>query len=44
MNKERVRRIITEHFGTRKISGKVVPRILTDDQKQRQSFTQCGDV
>jgi hypothetical protein len=31
-----VRRIVTEDLGMRKISAKMVPRILTDDQKQRR--------
>ena len=33
MNSERVRTIITEEMGMRKICGKRVPRLLTDEQK-----------
>jgi hypothetical protein len=33
-NMERVQQIITEDLGMRKTSAKIVPRILTDDQKQ----------
>jgi hypothetical protein len=36
MNKETVRQILREDLGTRKISAKIVPRILTDGQKQRR--------
>jgi hypothetical protein len=36
MNRETARQIITEHLGMRKMSAKMVPRILTDDQKQRR--------
>jgi hypothetical protein len=35
INRETVRQIITDGLGTRKISAKMVPRILTDDQKHR---------
>ena len=34
MNKETVRQIVKEDLGMRKISAKMVPRILTHDQKQ----------
>jgi hypothetical protein len=34
MNSETVRQIITEDLGMRTFSTKMVPRILTDDQKQ----------
>jgi hypothetical protein len=36
MNKETVRQIVKEDLGMRKISAKVVPRILTHGQKQRR--------
>jgi hypothetical protein len=35
MNRETVRQIKKEDLGMRKISAKIVPRILTHDQKQR---------
>jgi hypothetical protein len=35
MNRETVRQILTEDLGMRKFSAKMVPRILTDNQKQR---------
>ena len=35
MNRETVRQIVKKDLGMRKISAKMVPRILTDDQKQR---------
>ena len=34
MNKKTVRQFVKEDFGIRKISAKMVPRILTHDQKQ----------
>jgi hypothetical protein len=34
MNRETVRQIITEDSGMRNISARMVPQILTDDQKQ----------
>jgi histone-lysine N-methyltransferase SETMAR len=36
MHRETVRQIITDDLGMRKISAKMVPRIFTDDQKQRR--------
>jgi hypothetical protein len=33
MNREIVRQIVKEDYGMRKISAKMVPRILTHDQK-----------
>jgi hypothetical protein len=33
MNKETVRQIVKEDLGMRKISAKIVPRIMTRDQK-----------
>jgi len=35
MNRETVRQIVKEDLGMRKISAKMVPRILTHDQKRR---------
>jgi len=35
MNRKTVRQIVKEYLGMRKISAKMVPRILTHDQKQR---------
>jgi hypothetical protein len=34
MNRETVRQIIPDDLGMRKISARMVPRILTDEQKQ----------
>jgi len=36
MDRETVRQIVKEDLGMRKISAKMVPRILTHVQKQRQ--------
>jgi len=36
MNRETVRQIVKEYLGMRKLSAKMVPRILTHDQKQRR--------
>jgi len=36
MNRETVRQIVKEDLGMRKISAKMVPRILTHDQKQQR--------
>jgi len=36
MNRETVRQIVKEDLGMRKFSAKMVPRILTHDQKQRR--------
>jgi len=36
INRETVRQIVTKDLGMRKISAKMVPRILTHDQKQRR--------
>ena len=36
MNRETVRQIVEEDLGMRKISAKMVPRILTHDQRQRR--------
>jgi histone-lysine N-methyltransferase SETMAR len=35
LEKETVRKILTEDLGMRKVSAKTVPQILSDDQKQR---------
>jgi len=37
MNRETARQIVKEDLGMRKMSAKMVPRILTHDQKQRRS-------
>jgi histone-lysine N-methyltransferase SETMAR len=44
MNMEIVRQILTENFGMRKFSAKMVPRILTDDQKQRRLHVKSSRV
>jgi hypothetical protein len=49
MNRETARQIIMDDLGMRKFSAKIMPRMLTDDQKQRRlhsiwSFTQWRDV
>jgi hypothetical protein len=36
LDRETVTKILTEDLGMRKVSGKMVPRILSDDQKQRR--------
>jgi hypothetical protein len=36
LDRETVRKIVTEDLGMRKVSGNMVPRILSDDQKQRR--------
>jgi AraC-like DNA-binding protein len=36
MSRETMRQIITEDLGMRKLSAKMVPRMLTDDLKQRR--------
>jgi histone-lysine N-methyltransferase SETMAR len=38
MNRETVRQIVREDLGMRKFSAKVMPRILTHDQKQRRLY------
>jgi hypothetical protein len=35
LDREIVRKILTEDLGMRKVSAKTVPRILSDDEKQR---------
>jgi hypothetical protein len=44
MNKETVRQILTEDLGMRKVSAKMVPQILTDDQKQRRLHVKSSRV
>jgi hypothetical protein len=36
LDRETVRKILTEYLKMRKVSAKMVPRILSDDQKQQQ--------
>jgi hypothetical protein len=36
LDRESVRKILTEDLGMRKVSAKMVPRILSDDQTQRK--------
>jgi hypothetical protein len=43
LDRETVRQILTEDLGTRKVSAKMVPRILSDDQKQ-QRLDVCSDL
>ena len=43
MNSERVWTIITEELGMRKICAKMVPRLLTDEQKER-CVEVCQDI
>ena len=43
MNSERVWTIITEELGMRKICAKMVPRLLTDEQKERRVEV-CQDI
>jgi hypothetical protein len=40
---ETARKILTEDFGMRKVSAKIVPRMLSDDQKQRW-LDVCSDL
>ncbi|XP_033608897.1 protein GVQW3-like [Cryptotermes secundus] len=42
MNRETVRQVIREDLGMRKFFAKMVPRILTDGQKQRQIRISSG--
>ena len=44
MNRETVRQIVKEDLGMRKISAKMVPRILTHDQKQRRRLHISSDI
>jgi hypothetical protein len=37
LNTERVRKIFKDDFGTRKISAKMVPRLLSDEAKKNPS-------
>jgi histone-lysine N-methyltransferase SETMAR len=43
LDRETVRQILTEDLGMRKVSAKMVPRILSDDQKQRR-LDVCSDL
>jgi len=44
MKRETLRRIVKEDLGMRKISTKMVPRILTHDQKQRRRLHISSDI
>ena len=43
MNSKRVRRIIAESLGMRKICAKLVPRLLNEGQKERRVQV-CQDI
>jgi hypothetical protein len=43
LDRETVRKILTEDLGMRKVSGKMVPQIFSDDQKQRR-LDVCSDL
>jgi hypothetical protein len=43
LDRETVRKILTEDLGMRKVSAKLVPRILSDEQKQRR-LDVCSDL
>jgi hypothetical protein len=43
LDRETVRKILTEDLGMRKVSAKMVPQIWFDDQKQRH-LDVCSDV
>ena len=43
INKETVWRIITEDLGMRKICAKMVPKLLSNDQKDRRVLV-CKDI
>jgi hypothetical protein len=43
LDRETVRKILTEDLEMRKVSAKMVPRILSDDQKQRW-LDVCSDL
>jgi hypothetical protein len=43
LDRETVRKILTEDLGMRKVSAKMVPQILSDDQKQWQ-LDVCSDL
>jgi hypothetical protein len=43
LDRETVRKILTEDLGMRKVSAKTVPRILSNDQKQWR-LAVCSDL
>jgi hypothetical protein len=43
LDRETVRKILTEDLGMRKVSAKIVQQILSDDQKQRR-LDVCSDL
>jgi hypothetical protein len=43
LDRQTVRKILTLDLRMRKVSAKMVPRILSDDQKQRQLVV-CSDL
>jgi histone-lysine N-methyltransferase SETMAR len=43
LDRESVRKILTEDFGMRKVSAKMMPQILSDDQKKRRLGV-CSDL
>jgi hypothetical protein len=43
LDRETVRKILTEDFGMRKVPAKMVPQILSDNQKQ-QRLDVCSDL
>jgi ribosome maturation factor RimP len=43
LDRETVRKILSEDLGMRKVSAKMVARILSDDQKQ-QRLDVCSDL
>jgi hypothetical protein len=43
IDRETVRKILTEDLGMRKVSGKMVSQILSDNQKQRR-LDVCSDL
>jgi hypothetical protein len=43
LDRETVRKILTEDLGMRKVSAEMVPQILSDDQKQHQ-LDVCSDL
>jgi histone-lysine N-methyltransferase SETMAR len=43
LDRETVKKILTEDLGMRKVSARMVPQILSDDQKQRQ-LDICSDL
>ncbi|GFS60395.1 hypothetical protein TNIN_319031 [Trichonephila inaurata madagascariensis] len=45
MDKETARRVLTDEFHMRKISVKVVPNVISDDQKHcHKDVCMCGQV